>query len=229
MSATGAWLQRLRRLAQQRGDRLGAVRRNLEMLADQAWVLATDPIRRARAPEVPPFDGDARFSLVTVTFSTTRFLKLMLLTLAEQDALERLARIVIVDNDSRDGGLPFLRSLAERSSAIHLVENRLLTHHARGLRIGYAAVDALDAQRPPEERSNVVLTCDTDIIFRSKDTLRRVAERFAQVPAPAFVGELRRHLYPYPEAQASFFAVRRDCYARPDVRPFVHQIGRAHV
>ncbi len=194
------------------------------MWGDQAWVLASARIRPP-AP-VPPFDGDARFSLVTVNFSTTRYLALMLLTLAEQDALHRVRRIVVVDNDSRDGGLPLLRNLAARHPAIHLVENRLVTTHARGLRLGAAAVDALD--RAAERPTNVLLVCDTDVVFRSRRTLGELAERFAREPAPAFVGELRRGLYPYPEAQASFFAVRRDCYARRDVRPFVHHGAPAY-
>jgi len=43
-----------------------------------------------------------------------------------------------------------------------------------------------------------------------------------------FAGELRRGLYPYPEAQASFFLLRRDVYARPDVLPFVHHGAPAY-
>ena len=44
----------------------------------------------------------------------------------------------------------------------------------------------------------------------------------------AFAGELRHGLYPYPEAQASFFAIRRDCYARPDIEPIVHHGAPAY-
>ena len=43
-----------------------------------------------------------------------------------------------------------------------------------------------------------------------------------------FAGELRHNLYPYPEAQASFFAVRRDCYARSDIDPIVHHGAPAY-
>src|SRR5262249_37178882 len=93
-------------------DGVNRLRRQLEQRVDQAWALGrSTPDRTA---SVPPFDGDPRFALLTVNFSTTRYLKLMLLTLTDQDALSRVQRIIVVDNRSRDGGLPFLRALARR-------------------------------------------------------------------------------------------------------------------
>lgn len=44
----------------------------------------------------------------------------------------------------------------------------------------------------------------------------------------ALAGELRKHLYPYPEAQASFVAVRRDCYSRKDIVPWVNHGSPAY-
>ena len=70
-------------------------------------------------------------------------------------------------------------------------------------------------------KSNLLLFCDTDIIFRNTETLTDLATSLV-AKNTAFAGELRYNLYPYPEAQASFFGLRRDCYARPDVVPFVH-------
>src|SRR5271165_3252886 len=72
----------------------------------------------------PPFDGEPRFALITVNYCTTRYLKLMLLTLAEQSSLQLLKRIILVDNCSRDGGSSFLRELAERINIISVVHNR---------------------------------------------------------------------------------------------------------
>jgi hypothetical protein len=67
---------------------------------DQAWTLARSKLERK--DPVAPFDGDPRFALLTVNFSTTRYLKLMLLTLTDQNALSRVHPIVVVHNRSRD-------------------------------------------------------------------------------------------------------------------------------
>ncbi|MBW2510009.1 MAG: hypothetical protein JRE81_15375, partial [Deltaproteobacteria bacterium] len=61
------------------------------MLADQAWTLGRWKLARTSAIE--SFDGQPRLALVTVNFSTTRYLKLMLITLAEQDDLGRIHRV----------------------------------------------------------------------------------------------------------------------------------------
>jgi hypothetical protein len=216
---------RLKRFATLRGDRLSSLRRHVEMLADQAWTLGRWKLAKTRPVE--PFDGQPRVALVTVNFSTTRYLKLMLLTLSRQQDLGQIHRVIIVDNDSRDGGLPFLHELAKRVTRVHLVENRTFPNHARGLRSALAALERIERSTLPEQRTNIVLACDTDVIFRDPRAIGDLSAVFATTDA-AFTGELRHDVYPYPEAQASFFAVRRDCYARPDVVPFVHHGAPAY-
>jgi hypothetical protein len=76
-------------------------RRRLEERIDQAWTMSWHKFKRQRMG--PPFDGEPRFALISVNYSTTRYLKLMLLTLAEQSSLQLLKRIILVDNCSRDG------------------------------------------------------------------------------------------------------------------------------
>lgn len=205
--------------------RLDQVRRRLEERADQAWALARH--RLGPLPTVAPFDGEPRFALVTVNFSTTAYLKLLLLTLAEQKPLELLLRIVVVDNRSRDGGAPFLRALAARVPRIALAENRTFLSHARGMRRGLALLDELDRGLEPKRRANIVLSCDTDVVLRREDTLAELGARFVHQHA-AIAGELRRGVYPHPEAQASFVAVRRDCYARRDLAPWVNHGAPAY-
>jgi len=220
-----AGIARWGRFVRLKGDRLNSIRRHLDMLADQAWTLCRWKLTTASSIE--PFDGRPRIALVTVNFSTTRYLKLMLITLGQQSDLGRIHRLVIVDNDSRDGGLPFLRELAKRTERVHLVEHRMFPNHARGLRSGLATLEQVERSAMPKERTNIILACDTDVIFRNPQTLGDLSEVFAASEA-AFAGELRHDFYPYPEAQASFFAVRRDCYARPDVMPFVHHGAPAY-
>ncbi len=207
------------------GDRLNSIRRNTEMIVDQAVVRVAHRIAPPR--NAVPFDGQVRFALLTVNFSTTRYLKLMLLTLIEQEELTRLSRIVIVDNDSRDGGRRFLRRLSAQVDKVALVENDFFPSHARGMRLGVDWLRRNDTGDPMNERSNVLLFCDTDVVFRRSDTLRAVAARFSENGA-GFVGELRHGIYPIPEAQASFIAVRRDIYDRPDVTPMVHHGAPAY-
>src|SRR5271167_700450 len=97
-------------------------RRRIEERFDQAWTMSWHNFKRQRMS--PPFDGEPRFALITVNYSTTRYLKLMILTLAEQSSLKLLKRIILVDNCSRDGGSGFLRELAERINIVSVVENR---------------------------------------------------------------------------------------------------------
>ena len=112
-------------------------RRQIEERVDQAWTMSWHKFKRKRMG--PPFDGEPRFALITVNYSTTRYLKLMLLTLAEQSSLKLLKRIILVDNGSRDGGSSFLRELAERTqyhfrSAQSLV-SKPCARHAQWLEI----------------------------------------------------------------------------------------------
>lgn len=176
---------------------------------------------------MPVFDGDPRFALITVNYSTTRWLELMLLTLSEQDRLDLVRHIVIVDQDSRDGGRARLREIAAAVPQIHVSERRFGHSHAAGVRHGLRVLDAIDAHEPARERANLLLFIDTDVIFRRPDTLAALARPFVEHGVAA-AGELRRHLFPYPEAQASFLTVRRDCYTRPDVVPWVNHGSPAY-
>ena len=58
------------------------------MWADQAWAMTRHRVGPIAHEDT--YDGDPRFASVTVNRSTTRYLKLMLLTLAEQQELGTL-------------------------------------------------------------------------------------------------------------------------------------------
>jgi hypothetical protein len=207
-----------------RAELVNRIRRHLEERCDQLVTLARWKLqaRRPAAPEVA-FDGpgQARFALLTVNRSTTRYLKLMLLTLCEQTRLDRIYRIIVCDNGSRDGGKEFLRRLAQACPRILLVELQRGTSHARGMRHAIAALRTAEAAVAPPRRANIWLFCDTDIVFRNPATLADLGDRMLAEGA-AFAGELTQHMYPYPEAQASFVAVRADWYTRPEVVPWVN-------
>ena len=150
----------------------------------------------------------------------------MLLTLTEQSSLQLLKRIILVDNCSRDGGSSFLRELAERINLISVVHNRWFLNHARGMRRGLRLLDMVEADAAATTSANIVLSCDADVVFRRRDTLPNWRV-FVEEDA-ALAGELRKHLYPYPEALASFIAVRRDCYSRKDIAPWVNHGSPAY-
>ena len=190
-------------------DRL---RRYCEERADQAC--ATLYRQLSNPSSIPAFNGEARFAFVTVNFSTSRWLALSLLTLSEQNALDRIANIVIVDNGSRDGGRLLIRELANRIPRVTLIENDHFLSHARGMRVGIDKLNELDS------RANVILSVDTDVIFLRPDTLKELTRIFEQ--GAAFAGEMRQGLYDIPEAQASLIAVRRDVYARKYIAPWVN-------
>ncbi|ESQ14190.1 MAG TPA: hypothetical protein DDY14_04685 [Chromatiaceae bacterium] len=199
-------------------DQAYRARSRSEQLLDQAYAKTTRALFGGGLSV--PYDGDTRFALLSVNYSTTGYLKLMLLTLAEQNGLDRIRSIIVCDNASKDAGLPFLRQLAEAVDRVILVENRWWTNHASGMRSALRALDSMDKKKPAIERANVLLACDPDVLFLRDDTLDILAGIFANSGA-AFAGELRRGLCPLPEAQASFLAVRRDWAARRDVSPWV--------
>lgn len=192
--------------------RVDQVRRRLEQVGDQAAAVAH---RAAFGPaRVPPFDGDPRLAIVTVNYSTTRWLKLMLLTLSSQRALDGVSDIVVVDNGSRDGADALRHALTDRVPCLRWVQNQRFLSHARGMRLGLRALDEAGS------RANVVLAIDTDVVFLRPDALEALQNSFRQ--GAALAGQMRDWVHPVPEAQASFVAFRRDVYARKDIAPWVN-------
>ncbi len=188
-------------------------------------VVATSWKRIGPARLSVPLDDDPRFALITVNFSTTRYLKLMLLTLSEQEDLGLLHRIVVVDNGSRDGGGEFLDRLDERVERLHVVHRRHWLGHGPGMRAGVRALDRIDSGT--ERPANLLLFCDTDIVFRRPETVMVLAGT-ALSGEPAVFGEVRAGANERADIQASFFAVRRDAYARRVVSPLVHDGAPAY-
>lgn len=197
-----------------RPDTPNAVRRHAEQRVDQAWAVTAHRLRPGPTP--PPVPGGPRVGIVSVNASTTRYLKLMLLTLARQDALDLVTEIVVVDHGSRDGGRPFLRRLARAVPRIRLVEHRWFLNHARGMRAGERVLDP---------SADVVLFCDPDVVWRNPAALGDLVGAMTDHDA-AIAGEPRRAFSSQPRAcpdvQASFLAVRRDVLHRRDIRPPVN-------
>jgi glycosyltransferase involved in cell wall biosynthesis len=193
------------------------------MLADRAVARVAKAVLPATS--AVPLGDDPRLALVTVNFSTTRYLKLLLVTLSAQDHLGLLHRIVVVDNGSRDGGPGLLRRLGEAVPRLHVVQRRRRLTHAAGLRAGVRALDRVERGDPPP--ANLVLFCDTDVVFRAPGTLRALAD-VAVAHDAALVGEVRHGVNPAPDIQASLFVVRRDALARRDVAPLVHDGSPAY-
>ena len=232
-SRVARWRYRWRRLRSPGG--VNAVRRMLERGIDRGWVLAR---RRWRPPPSgDEFDGEPRLALLTVNFHTTHDLKLLLLTLCEQELLGLVHRIVVCDQASRDGGPAFLRELARRVDRLELVECRRFRNHARGLRACVRELDRVEAGRAADERANLLLCSDTDVVFRNTETLADLAGTVLAHDA-ALVGEIRRGpnplpdiqaSNPLPDIQASFFVIRRDAYARRSTVPFVNHGSPAYL
>jgi hypothetical protein len=201
------------------------LRRHAEEVADQIAVRTYHRFGPRRP--VSPFDGDPRLALVTVNFSTTRYLKMMLCTLGEQSELWFVQRVLIVDNHSRDGGLPFLRSLEARVPRVHLVERGHNLSHAAGMRAGVRALDRVERGVPWDQRAGLIVFCDPDVVFRNRATLLDLSAAVIRNNG-AFVGEARVPGSSHPQVQASFFAVRRDVLTRRDVQPLVNRGSPAY-
>jgi hypothetical protein len=208
-----------------RPDLVPLLRRHTEEMVDQTVTRAYHrfgPRRRVR-----PFDGEPRLALVTVNFSTTRYLKLMLCTLGEQSQLSLLEHLVIVDNHSRDGGLPFLHALSERVPRIHLAERRHLLNHAAGMRSGMRCLERVERADPLGRQAGMLVFCDPDVVFRNPATLQDLSAAIIR-SGGAFAGESRQAPPAHPDVQASFFVVRRDVVARRGVRPLVNHGSPAY-
>jgi len=207
---------KLKRLLKPDIDLLNTIRRYIGQKLDQLIAISWKKIKPLKSKS---FDGDARFALITVNFSTTYYLKLMLLTLCNQKALDKISKIIIVDNGSKDGGVLFLKRLIKTIEKVNLIENKFIRTHARGLRVG---IDYLQqCEQNDDLQSNVLMICDTDIIFRNNETLSELSSIFNSNKT-AFAGELRYSSTVCPQAQASFLTIRRDYYARSDITPFVN-------
>lgn len=215
-----------RRLHRLRGaDAISALRQKLASTVDGVWAPTVKRLQRAPSASAT-FGDDPRVALVTVNFSTTHYLKLMLSTLAEQSALGLLTRIVIVDNCSCDGGVGFLRELASRVDRVDLVERRHFLSHAHGMRAGVAALRRADRDLLRGERANHLLFSDTDVIWRNADALLLfVAAAFAHDAALA--GEMR-HVNLQPDIQASLFLTRLDVYDDRRTAPLINDGAPAY-
>lgn len=198
------------------------IRRHLLERIDQVWAVALRRLSPKRA--IVQFDGNPRIALLTVNFSTTRYLKLMLLTLAEQDRLDLLSQVIICDNGSTDDAQEFLAALDKQVNKIKVVHNTYLHSHANGMRLALKTLSRCENKVLP---ANILLFSDTDVIFLNPNTLQSLASTFVNNNI-AFAGELRRGIYKYPEAQASFLAVRRDWYERSDIAPWVNHGAPAY-
>ncbi|MFK8013132.1 MAG: hypothetical protein AB8B80_13915 [Marinicellaceae bacterium] len=202
--------------------RFNFLRRAIGQKLDQFFAVLN---KRFNSSDCKNFDGEATFALVTVNFSTTYYLKLMLLTLCEQNNLDKISQIIVVDNHSKDGGTIFLKQLSQSVKKVECVNNYFFKTHARGVRIGIEHLNQLSSKNA--SNANILMVCDTDIIFRNKDTLNKISEIFESSDA-AFVGELRYSNTVCPQAQASFLCVRRDIYSRIDIKPFVNHGSPAY-
>lgn len=69
-----------------------------------------------------------------MNFSTTRYLKLMLQTLAEQNDFDLLTRLVICNNGSRGGAEPFLTDLETQVNRVTVKRHARPASHARHAR-----------------------------------------------------------------------------------------------
>ncbi len=208
-----------------RPDLVNAVRHRFASMVDGVWALTVKRLQHL-PPAASVVEDDPRVALIAVNFSTTRYLKLLLATLAEQSALGLLTRIVIVDNCSRDGGVGFLRELAARVDRIDLVERRHFLSHAHGMRAGVAALRRADRDLLPGERANHLLFSDTDVIWRNPDALLHFAAAAFAYDA-ALAGEMR-HVNVQPDIQASFFLTRLDVYDDRRTAPLINDGAPAY-
>lgn len=156
------WFNRARRSASQRFDQA--------TLRGRSWF-----------PSAPPNDwsGQASPAVLTVNYNTTEALKLMLLTLSQQSAAKRLARVVLVDQCSRDDPEGFLPRLAATCPRILLITRRWRLHHAPGMRAGQRALARSEQDQPAFSGANVLLYLDRS----SKSAMRPIA-----LPSPVTVG-----------------------------------------
>ena len=215
------WM-RLRAIGTSSSERIAAARRRASMTADRVFASAYKelgglPVAKERVAVPPAATDRPSIAIVTVNFSTTRYLKLLLLTLAAQESIGLVSQIVVVDNSSLDDDSGFLSELDSRCTNVTVVRRRHWLYHGPAMRAGLRAVER--SCNGPTEPS-VILFTDTDVVFRDRQTIGALSDVFSA--GAAFAGEFRQSKHEGPDVQASFFAVRRDVYQRRDVAPLTH-------
>lgn len=162
-------MERWRRFSHSRGDRLNFLRRHLAMLGDQAFV----PLRHRLLlpPTIEPFDGNTRFAL--------DYGELLDHLFSQVDAAHPLRATGTCARAQTDHRRQRFR---RRQSTLHpparcsgasgaSLGESPLPDARTGMRLGAALLDDLESKYPPHQRANLLLFCDTDIIFRNQDAL----------------------------------------------------------
>ena len=109
---------------------INRVRRRASQLADYIEIAAR---RLIQSPKTFPIPNTALspVSVITVSFNSVMWTKLMLLTLAETIGAD-IKTVVVVDNGSNDGSWEFLSQLSARRSKVIAIRNRTHRNHGGG-------------------------------------------------------------------------------------------------
>lgn len=195
---------------------INGVKRRVRRYADWARVAAS---KLGSTQPIPGLVGEARVSLLSVSFNTRELTKLMLLSLADQAWAAELQRIVLVDNRSQDGSAAWLNGLS-RATRVEVFHNSGPTSHGFGLRYAVEALAESEAQLPLERRTNLLLVVDTDIVFLRPDTLELCCRELMAHEGAGALGELQFDLGE-PYAHPCCLFVRNDAFSDARVWPFV--------
>ncbi len=199
-------------------ETVNKARRRTAQLFDQMCVLICACIRKTSAVEYGK--SNRGVVMIVVNFNTLHYLKMMLLSLCGQTAVNRIRAIIIIDNASRDGSCHFLQKLRESGLRIYIVQRRRESSHARNLRKGIQELRKMEKSGAIEPH-DTYLIIDPDVLFLRKETLAEAVNAFERQQA-ALLGEMRTGNYEIPEAQASFLLIRAHAYHARQTHPFVN-------
>lgn len=139
----------------------GAKRQGAGLLARLAARARKEYERALRRPwpAAAPLPAEARVSVVVVSHETRELTAQLLFSLCRVLGRDRLSRIVVVDNRSRDGSAEMLGALATAGLIDHLV-NRGPRRHGPGLNRGISWL----AHPQRAEQTDLVWVLDSDVV-----------------------------------------------------------------
>ena len=137
--------------------------------------------------ETNPALGNDNVAIVIVNFNTIELISLLLFSIFRNHGTERIAKIVVVDNNSQDGSQALLKAL-EKEDLISLICNKKQKYHGPALNQGLKYL--LQHKKEIKKPFKYIWILDSDVIILNRNTIKDSIS-FISSHKAAVVGEFQ--------------------------------------